>query len=179
MYRFAISNKQSFLLLVAALALPLSATTATAADSSAQPITITADSAQLSRPDNVSTYTGHVVLVRGGLTLTGIKLVINRVKQNAYRAELTGAPATLERAAQSEDDALITGHGDRIIYFSNSSELTLRGDAVVKRAGDVIHSDVIHHDLDTQRTVAGDDSSDKDRVKITLHPGDDGAIAQP
>lgn len=176
MYTFAIRNNRLRHAVAAVLLALLSAAALAAVEDQPLPITITADNAELSRPANVSTYTGHVVLERGGLTLTGRKLVITGLEGGAYKAELTGSPATLKRVPQTGDERLITGHGQRIIYFTGQSQVTLRGNAVVNRDGDVIHSDVIRHDLETRKTVAGDPSSQDDRVKITLHPGaEDGA----
>lgn len=175
MYMFAIPNDYKRRAFAAVLLLLLATTTATAADDKALPITITSDTAELSRVTNVSTYTGHVVLVRGGLTLNGDKLVITRVQPSQYEAVLTGNPATLDRQPQAADEELITGHSDKIIYLTSTSQVTLRGDAVVNRGGDVIHSAVIVHDLDTQKTTAGGGAGDDSRVKITLHPDQEGS----
>lgn len=180
MYRFATHRKPWHFAVVTGVLLLLSTIAAAAdADGTAPPITIIADSAELSRPDNVSTYTGDVVLTRGGLTLTGNQLTISRLQDDAYRADLTGTPATLKRVSQSQSKPLINGHGDRIIYLSQTAQVTLRGNAVIKRDGDVIHSDIIHHDLDTRKTVAGGSTTNDGRVKITLHPDDDSSAAKP
>lgn len=171
---FATHNNHSFIrIFTLALGLLLVAGAATAAEQSL-PITITSDNAELSRVSNVSTYTGNVVLERGGLTLHGDKLVITRVEPSQYKGVLTGNPATLKRVPQAKDEELITGHGDKIVYLTSTSQVTLRGDAVIDRSGDVIHSDVIRHDLDTQITKAGGSSSDGDRVQITLQPENSG-----
>src|SRR5699024_7226478 len=131
---------------------------------------------QLSKPDNVSTYTGNVVIVRGTLTLKGDKLVIHGLKNGEYKAVLTGNPSTLRREPETQGDKLVTGHGDEIIYFTGKAEVTLRGDAVINRGGDIIHSEVIRHDMSRQKTYAGDQSDDSDRVKMILHPNDDGSL---
>src|SRR5699024_10634111 len=106
-----------------------------------------ADHAELSSTHDTSIYTGHVVLERAGLTLTGNKLVVKRLDDDTYRAELTGDPATLEKTPQSGDEEPINGHSSTMIYTSGNAQLVMRGDAVLKRSGDVIHSKVIRHDL--------------------------------
>lgn len=177
MYEAATRPNSLPCLVLAGLALLLT-TAATAAEPASLPVTITAEHAKFSRADNVSTYTGHVVLTRGGLTLTGDRLVITGVGDNAFRAKLTGAPATLERTPQAADQILIKGHADVIIYIGNKSQVVLRGHAVVTRGGDVIRSRVIRHDLETRRTVA-QSGSDGGRVRITLHPGQQEDSGQP
>lgn len=176
MFRFAIHHNPLYQLMPALLLCLLTAP-ALAADNTATEITITADSASLSRADNVSTYSGNVVLERGGLTLTGDKLTIKRLAEDGFRAELTGQPATLERNPPGDQNPPMRGHAARIIYTSNSSEIVLRGDAVIKRSGNTVRSAVIRHDLDTRRTVAEGTQGGDGRVTITLHPDD--TDAQP
>src|SRR5699024_5055316 len=114
----------------------------------------------------------NVVLKRGGLTLTGDTLHIKLGGDNDFRAELTGSPATLERAPQPADALRMNGHADRVSYTRRNPQILLRRQAVIQRGGDRLHSSTIRHNLDTQRTVAGSDASDDGRVEITLHPGE-------
>lgn len=148
----------------------LCATAAAAAERNNAPITITADSAQLSRANNVSSYSGNVVLKRGGLTLTGNKLVVKKLDDGTFRAELTGGPAHLKRTPTSANEQPITGHAQRVVYTSANAQIVLRGDAIIKRNGDTIRSEIIRHDLDTRRTVAEGTEQGDNRVQITLHP---------
>ncbi len=137
------------------------------------PISIEADDAELSQRDGMSTYTGDVVLTRGGLTLTGNKLVVSRIDSDgSIRAELTGAPTTLDRQAQGADSERVTGHADRMVYTNSDATLVLRGDAVVERGGDVIRGQVIRHHLDSERTVAESGPGGDGRVHITIQPDD-------
>lgn len=171
---FAINNKTLIRTLLAAMLL-LPSLTVMAASNKPEPVTVTADDAQLSKPDNISTYTGNVVVVRGTLTLKGDKLVVSRLQNGEYKAVLTGQPSTLRREPAVQGDKLVTGHSHEIIYYTGKAEVTLRGDAVVDREGDIIHSQLIRHDLNAEKTYAGDPNSDSDRVKVTLLPSDNGA----
>lgn len=170
MFRFATHRKRRPWPVPVLLAF-LFAGMAAAAGNTSAPITINADTATISRADDVSTYTGHVVLQRGGITLTGAKLVVEQLPDGGLRAVLTGHPATLERISSASEAGPVTGHASRIIYVSADAQVVLRGDAVVKRSGNVIRSGIIRHDLDTGRTVAEGVPEGDGRVTITLQPG--------
>lgn len=171
MFRFIICPKScvrgALMLLVPLLA---TTTTAIAAEPPPAPITITSNSAEFSRNSDVSTYTDDVVLTRGGLTLNGDKLVVKRLSDGTFRAELSGNPVTLHRTPQSKDDKPVKGHAQRVIYTSSNAQLLLRGDAVIKRDGDTIHGQTITQDLTTRHTVAESGSGDNNRVTVTLLP---------
>lgn len=142
------------------------------AQQKALPIHIESNDADLSQQRGVSTYSGNVVLTRGGLTLTGHKLVITRINDRGnIKAVLDGSPAKLDKQPDREGDNVVTGNASKIEYTNNDSTIVLRGDAVVRRGGDEVHGQVIRHNLDTERTQAerGSGSSSK-RVRITIQP---------
>jgi lipopolysaccharide export system protein LptA len=134
------------------------------------PIHIQADNAELAQKSGKSTYTGNVVLTRGGLTLTGDKLVVTQLNnRNNIRAVLTGAPAHLHKQPDRNGNDVFTGHSHRIEYANNNATIVLRGDAVVTRAdGDQVTGAVITHNLNTERTQAK--SGHNKRVRITIVP---------
>lgn len=159
--------------LTAGLILLLAGSSASA-QQQALPIRIESNNADLSQQSGVSTYTGHVVLTRGGLTLTGDRLVITRLNDRGnVRAELTGSPAHLEKQPDQDSADVVTGHSDKIEYANNSSTVILRGDAVVERGGDQVTGQVIRHNIDTDRTQAEGGSGDSGRVRITIQPQSD------
>lgn len=171
MFRFASRRNHRLYTPLAVFGVLLLANTAASAATSA-PVTITADTAKISRADNVSIYTGHVVLTRGGIRLTGSKLVIKQPDDNMFRAVLTGHPATLNRQPTASGAQPIKGHADRVIYTSSDRQLTLHGDAQVSRDDNTIRSEIIRYDLNTKRITAEGTSGGDGRVKITLHPED-------
>lgn len=139
------------------------------------PIRIESDSAELSQQAGTSTYTGSVVLTRGGLTLTGNKLDVTRINDRGnVKAVLTGGPARLDKQPDRTGDDVVTGHSSRIEYTNGDSTVVMRGNAVVNRGGDRITSQVIRHNLDTQRTQAERGENDDERVQITITPQNDG-----
>ncbi|MES1928321.1 lipopolysaccharide transport periplasmic protein LptA [Salinisphaera dokdonensis CL-ES53] len=158
----------------AVLGLALVAGTTAYAQQKPLPIRIESNDADLSQQDGVSTYTGNVVLTRGGLTLTGYKLVITRINDRGnVKAVLNGSPAKLDKQPDREGDDVVTGDASKIEYTNNDSTVLLRGDAVVRRGGDEIHGQVIRHNVDTGRTQAERGSGDSERVRITIQPKGD------
>ena len=155
-----------------ALVLALAGTGRAATQKNTSPIKIQADNADLSQQNNTSTYTGDVRLTRGAMTLTGSKLVINRIDdRNNLKAVLTGAPARLNKQPDASDRYVVTGHARSIEYTNTDATLILRGSAVVNRGGDEVRGELITHNLDTERTQAERGSSSDNRVHITIQPG--------
>lgn len=135
------------------------------------PINIQANNADFSQKSGVSTYTGNVHLTRGGLTLTGDKLVVTRINDRSQiKAVLTGDPAHIDKQPDSSDNEVVTGHARQIEYTNTSSVITLRGNAVVDRNGDQIRGAVITHDVDTGATHAERGNGSDERVHITIQP---------
>lgn len=138
------------------------------------PIQVEANNADLSQQNGTSTYSGNVVLTRGGLTLTGHTLTITRINDRSnVRAVLEGSPAHLDKRPDREGDDVVTGHAARIEYTNGDATVVLRGDAVVERGGDRITGQVIRHNLNTERTQAERGDSDQGRVRITIQPESD------
>lgn len=150
------------------------ATSAAWAQQKPLPIHIESDNADLSQQEGVSTYTGSVVLTRGGLTLTGDKLVITRLNDRGnVKAVLNGSPAHLDKQPDRSGDDVVTGHSSRIEYTNSDSTVVMRGDAVVVRGGDRVTGQVIRHNLDSERTQAERGSDSRVRITITPKNNDD------
>lgn len=178
MYTLLTLSNRRFLAALCGVAIGVTTLSAPAAPAApaAQPlpIHIQSDNADLSQKSGTSTYTGDVKLTRGGLTLTGNKLVITRLNDRGnVRAVLTGNPAHLDKQPDADGNDLVTGHSQQIEYANNSSTIVLRGNAVVDRGGDEVAGAVITHNLDTERTQAKRGSGSSERVHITIQPTSD------
>ncbi|MDA3919211.1 MAG: lipopolysaccharide transport periplasmic protein LptA [Salinisphaera sp.] len=159
-YRFAVAIA---LILVALPAVAL------AQKNKSLPINIEANQANYSQQSGVSVYTGNVHMIRGGLTLTGDKLVVTRVNDHGnLKAVLTGSPAHIDKKPDSDSAERVTGHASQIEYTNSNAQLVLRGNAEVDRGGDQVRGQIITHDLDTDRTIAKSGSGDNDRVHVTI-----------
>ena len=159
-------------LILTAMLSPIAAQAADSGSNKQLPINVQADNADFSQKSGVSTYTGDVRLTRGGLTLTGDKLVVTRINDRSrVKAVLTGNPAHIDKQPDASDDRVVTGHARQIEYTNASSVITLRGGAEVTRNGDEIRGPVITHDVDTGATHAKRGSGGSERVHITIQPG--------
>lgn len=135
-----------------------------------QPIHIEADHAEYSDKTGISTYTGKVMLTQGDLVLHGDKLTVTRNKKSGnIEAALVGKPATLTKAADTQNAEPVNGHSKRMEYDSTDAVVVLRGAAFVKRGGDTISGETIRHHLNTARTEA-QRADNGERVKITIQP---------
>lgn len=140
-------------------------------NSKAVPVQIHSDNAELSQDNNKSTYTGNVKLTRAGLTLTGDKLVVTRLKNRSHiKAVLTGNPAHIDKQPDADGDKVITGHSNEIVYTNGNSLITLIGDAVVNRGGDHITASTITYNINSGITKAKSGQGDANRVHITIQP---------
>ncbi|MGH8531113.1 MAG: lipopolysaccharide transport periplasmic protein LptA [Nevskiales bacterium] len=139
----------------------------------AEPINIEADQADLS--EALSTYSGNVRVVQGGVTLRGSKLTVRKLAQRSARGEdqfqltLSGGPATIVQEPDGEGQP-IRGEASRIDYMSTSEILELRGNAVINRGGEEITGDNIQYDWAARRTLVNNRAGGG-RVSITLTPG--------
>lgn len=136
------------------------------------PIHIQADNASFDKDTGRSVYTGSVKLVRGGLTLTGKKLVLTNTQQKGQlHAVLTGSPAHIDKQPGPAGKHMVTGHAHQIIFDNASHKVTLQGDAYLRRAdGNSVRAEIIIHHLQTNRSVARNGQDDKGRVKVILRP---------
>lgn len=139
-----------------------------------EPINIEADQADLS--EALSTYSGNVRVVQGGVTLRGSKLTVRKLAQRSARGDeqfqltLSGGPATIVQEPDSADQQPIRGEAARIDYMSASDVLELRGNAVINRGGEEITGDNIQYDWTARRTLVNNRAGGG-RVSITLQPG--------
>jgi len=137
------------------------------------PINIQSNNASFNQNSGRSVYQGNVKLTRGGLTLTGDKLVLTHTqKRGQLHAVLTGSPAHVDKQPDQSGSHVVTGHSKQIIFDNPSHTLTMQGSAYLKRAdGNSVRGKRIVHNLKTGLTQAQGGGSAKQRVKVTLQPG--------
>lgn len=137
------------------------------------PINIQSNNASFNQNTGRSVYQGNVKLTRGGLTLTGNKLVLTHTRNRGQlHAVLTGSPAHIDKQPDQSGSHVVTGHSKQIIFDNPSHTLTMQGSAYLKRAdGNSVRGKRIVHNLKTGLTQARGGGSAKQRVKVTLQPG--------
>lgn len=180
MHTLPIINKANTAALLASvlLALAVVGTPALAADKKADkqpqlPINIQSNNASFNQNTGRSVYQGNVELKRGGLTLTGNKLVLTHTrKRGQLHAVLTGSPAHIDKQPDQNGSHAVTGHSKEIVFDNPAHTVTMQGEAYLKRAdGNSVRGKRIVHNLETDRTQAQGGGSPKGRVKVILQPG--------
>lgn len=155
---------RSILLFFLVLALPLVAASAPAQKS---PVRITADSLALDQKEQSTTYIGNVVLTQGPMTLTADSLKVFVDNGKLGRIEASGDPARFETTL--EDETLVKGEADRIVFDSANGLLTLIGDGRLSQGQNRIENDYIRYNLRNGNLKAGGEKARK-RVEMIFHP---------
>jgi lipopolysaccharide export system protein LptA len=133
-----------------------------------QPIEIEADELEVREQEGISIYQGNVKLVQGSLEINADRVVIHFNEANELTLmEMTGTPATLRQLDDNQQE--IWGEAKRIDYTQSKSLLELRDSARLTQAGDIIESDVIRINTESNRLQAGSMESDQ-RVKMLIQP---------
>lgn len=153
-----------------AFTLPLFATPSPAPATSAPTITIDADrSSALSPPHGDHSqvvYTGHVVIHRGILTLTGERAVIHLRKQNIERIVVTGQPTHF--TVKPRHKPTIHGVAASVTYEAGNDSLQLDGKVHVTRPGEDFTAAHVNYDLRTRLLKAR--SKDGGQIHAVLTP---------
>jgi lipopolysaccharide export system protein LptA len=133
-----------------------------------QPIEVEADRLEVRELENISIYEGNVVLIQGSLNIRSDRLVIHFNDANELTLmEMTGQPASFRQLDNEQQEML--GEGLEIDYDASKSVLELRLSALFRHAGDLIESELIRINTDTNAIEAGGKSTDE-RVKMVIKP---------
>ena len=136
-----------------------------------QPIEVEADSLEVREAENISIYEGNVNLVQGSLQISCERMVIHFNNANELQLiEMTGDPARFRQLDDDQQEML--GQAKQIDYTEGQSLLELRGTARFSHAGDIIESDLIRVDTESNGIQAGSSESDR-RVKMLIKPRQD------
>ncbi len=133
-----------------------------------QPIAVEADSLEVRDQENISIYEGNVTLKQGSLEIESDRLVIHfNDRRELELMEMTGTPARFRQL--SDDNEEIRGRALQINYTESKSLLELFEDAHLTQDGDVIESDLIRLNTETDSIEAGTSDS-SERVKMLIQP---------
>jgi lipopolysaccharide export system protein LptA len=136
-----------------------------------QPINIQADHADFrdnsTANNGTGTYSGHVVMSRGSISLTANKATVSMVNNELQSAELTGNPATFDQ--QPDAGEPMHGVADQITYDAGKNQVDLIGHARVSQGVRLLSADVIHYNTETEHMTAKG-ASDDGRVHLTIPP---------
>jgi len=141
-----------------------------------QPIEVEADELEVREQEGISIYKGNVKLVQGSLEINADSVVIHFNDANELTLmEMTGAPATLRQLDDNQQE--MRGEAMQIDYSQTDSLLELRDSARLSQAGDVIESDMIRINTESNSLQAGSTKSDQ-RVKMLIQPKPDSQAAE-
>ena len=136
-----------------------------------QPIEVEADSLEVRESENISIYQGNVSLVQGSLEINSDRLVIHFNDTDELELiEMTGTPARIRQL--DDDQKEMRGQASQIDYMERRSLLVLRGSARFSHAGDIIESELIRVNTESNSIQAGSLESDE-RVKMLIQPRKD------
>ena len=165
---FHINRRPAWLVLMAALA---SASAWGLKSDKQQPINIQADHADFrdnsTANNGTGTYSGHVIMSRGSISLTANKATVLMVNNELQSAELTGSPATFDQ--QPDEGERMHGVADQITYDAGKNQVDLVGHARVSQGVRLLSADVIHYNTETEHMTAKG-ASDDGRVHLTIPP---------
>ena len=141
-----------------------------------QPIEVEADSLEVRESEQISIYQGNVELVQGSLQISCERLVIRFNADNELQViEMTGAPARFRQLDDDQKEML--GEAAQIDYTESESLLVLRGSARFSHAGDIIESEMIRVNTESNSIQAGSSESDE-RVKMLIQPRQDSETSE-
>lgn len=140
------------------------------------PIEVEADSLEVREAENISIYEGSVNLVQGSLQISCDRMVIHFNDANELQLiEMTGDPARFRQLDDDQQEML--GQAKQIDYTEAQSLLELRGTARFSHAGDIIESDLIRVNTESNGIQAGSSESDQ-RVKMLIKPRQDSTSSE-
>ena len=144
---------------------------------------VTADHSTLDDLTQVEVLTGHVVLVKGTMRLTGDRMVHRQDPEGYQHYVATADPGNLARYHERRDPvrpgvvSTIDGAAERIDYDDKSDKVIMTGNAVVKRFDNGVLQDelqgarIVYNERDATYDVTSGKSGGGDgRVHIRIAP---------
>lgn len=144
-----------------------------------KPLHLVSDNMTLDDAKQTSTFEGHVELTQGTLRIVAEKIVVVEDTQGYQHMTASGAPASFRQKMEGSDE-YAEGFGERIEYDTRADKVDFFKNARVKRGQDEVMGDFITYNSKTEifqargkSLVAGDKSTNKDRVRAVIQPKKD------
>ncbi|MBP6115897.1 MAG: lipopolysaccharide transport periplasmic protein LptA [Neisseriaceae bacterium] len=163
-------NKQYLGLAAGALLLAAGPVWAERADRD-KPINIEADNGMLDQANQLTVFTGNVLIVQGTLRITGAEVSVKQDTQGNQNMISKGSPTTMRQKLDDKNE-YVTGQANQITYDSKTGIAVLTGNALVTREGDRVKGHVITYNTNTEiYTVKGaTGGKQRGRVSVILQP---------
>lgn len=133
-----------------------------------QPIHIEADKLQIDDNRNISIYQGNVAMQQGSLKIKAERIILHfDNSKNLQWIEITGSPATFNQLNAKQEP--VFGSALKMNYYEAKSLMELTGEARFQSNQDIIESESISINTETDTMQAGD-SQGKSRVRMLIQP---------
>lgn len=137
-----------------------------------QPIAIEADQGSLDQKNQVTTFSGNVIIKQGSLNIRAASVRVSQDKSGNQTMHAEGSPVKFGQ--QLENKGYVEGQGNKVEYASATGLVKLSGNAKVQRGGDVAIGDVITYNMRTEvYTVLGGNvtgAKKGGRVSVIIQP---------
>lgn len=140
---------------------------------SKQPIQIEADQGSLDQANQVTTFSGNVIIKQGSLNIRAGSVKVSRNDKGEQFMSASGSPV---RFSQTLDGGkgTVNGQANNIEYSSATGVAKLTGNAKVQRGGDLAEGSVITYNTRTEvYTVLGSKAAGGKggkRVTVVIQP---------
>ena len=133
------------------------------------PIQVTSDVAQIDAHAGLATHWGNVLMRQGSREIFGEKLVVHR-NHDGVVDTLTalGTPATYKGDIEEIQD--IFGQAQRILYFPQSGQVLLEGNAELNQGHDFFQGPQIRYDIAEKTVTSEPDDALSGRSTIQIQP---------
>lgn len=112
-----------------------------------QPLTIVADSATFDQKNQVTVFSGNLVITKGALIVHASQGTASQDKGGDRTLKLVGAPVTFVQ--KQDDGGLIEGQGNNFDYNTKTSLAVLTGRARVKNGKNIVLGDILTYNTTT------------------------------
>lgn len=107
-----------------------------------EPVEITADQLEVTQSASTAEFTGHVLVIQGGLRLSSDTLTVEYVEGDKTRIDRLIAEGNVLLSTPAE-----AAQGARAVYLLTSQELEMTGDVVLTQGGNVMSGEKLLVDI--------------------------------
>lgn len=136
-----------------------------------QPIEIEADQGSLDQGNQVTTFSGNVIIKQGTLNIRAGSVRVSRDSKGQQLMNATGSPVRFSQTLDG-NKGTVNGQANRVEYSSATGIVKLTGNAKVQRGGDRAEGASITYNTRTEvYNVSGSKgASGKQRVTVVIQP---------
>lgn len=149
-----------------------------------KPVHLESDHMRIDDANQVSVFTGNVVLTQGTLMIRGDQIVVVQDKRGFKHGTATGNLASFRQKREGLDE-YVEGYGERIEYDTGTEIMDIYGKARVKRGLDDVRGEHITYNSRTEvfqvnsRQDQQAPAPGKGRVRAVIQPKDKPISAEP